>query len=140
MPRFLGIDFGLARVGLSISDSSGAIAHPLWTIPWVDEDKLVEEIVVIIMMRKISVVVIGNPISLNGKVSQMSKEVELFSKKLSIVLPKGVSINLFDERLSTKEAERVIKECGGKPSIEKNAVDAVSAAIILQAFLETVNG
>ncbi len=135
MPRYLGIDFGASRVGLALSDSDGIIAQPYGAIEWSDTDDLIEQIAEIITEKRVEIIVIGHPIHLSGESSEMSRKVEDFAKLIGRRLP-DKKLVLVDERLSTKQAEAAIREGGGKPSLNKEAVDTVAAAIILQSYLE----
>lgn len=139
MPRYLGIDFGLTRVGLAISDPSGTIAQPLKAITFDNFKDLIEQIVAIIDEKGISHIVIGNPLHLSGENSEMSDVVKKFSENLSNSIP-NIKLSFIDERFSSKEARRTISECGGKPSMSKGQVDAISAALILSIYLEKADG
>jgi putative holliday junction resolvase len=135
MPRCLGIDFGLTRVGLAVSDKEGIIAQPIGVIIWKTPEELISEIKKIVTNRAIEVIVIGNPIHLSGDQSEMSLLASEFAKKLHNEFNE-MKIVLLDERLSSAQAARCLREAGEKPGRNKPALDAISASLILQSFLE----
>ena len=78
----------------------------------------------------------GLPLSLNGKVGPQAKRVQGFLKALRRQAPLPVAT--MDERFSTAEAERLLRQAGRKPSLHKGDVDAAAAAVILQEYLDTL--
>jgi len=136
MSRVLGIDYGLARIGLAISDPERIIAQPWRTIPCSKSDRLMEEFASIVADMEIDTVVIGHPIHLSGDESEMSRAVDRFAERFREKFP-TLRIVLRDERLSSVEASAAIRDMGGSPSRDKARIDAVAAALILQAFLES---
>jgi len=133
--RCLGIDFGLARVGLALSDPEGIIASPLKAIEWSDIHVLVTEIAEIISEKAVGTIVIGDPIHLSGEDSEISDQARAFAKILAERFP-DLKIVHIDERLTTKQAERTLREAGIRTGHNKATVDAVAASLILQTYLD----
>lgn len=139
--RLLGIDYGLARIGLALSDERKIIASPFVTFQAskrLEETllRLVEEIRRIEKEQgcSISEVVVGIPLKLNGQVGLMADEVKLFAEKLGTHL--SCPIRLWDERLTSLQAERSLRSGNIRGPRTKELVDKVTAAIILQSYLD----
>lgn len=142
--RILGIDYGMARLGLAISDERKLIATPLET--FVAEKKteqtakkLAEWILNLEKTKacKIEEIVIGLPLMMSGRVGLSADEVKHFVSLLSEILP--IPIHLWDERLTTVQADRSLREGNFSRKKRSKMVDTVSAAIILQNFLDLKN-
>jgi putative holliday junction resolvase len=130
----LGIDYGRARIGVAISDEVGLLAHPLETISsGADAVKRISEIV---RDRKIDTIVVGMPKTLKGEHGLAAEEVSAFVEKLrSTVTARVVT---WDERLSTAEAQRALREAGKNTRQSRRYVDQVAAQIILQGYLDSL--
>lgn len=132
--RVLGLDHGDRRIGVAISDSLGMLAYPIQYIDIKDESNGFNEIRSLIEEYKVSKIVVGVPVSLDGSIGPQAKRATYFTKLLSEHT--DVPVVVVDERLSTKEAERKIKE-GGRRSVERGDVDSAAAAVILQSYLDS---
>ena len=133
--RAVGIDLGEKRIGVAISDSGGSLATPYEVVTRTgsrDEDH--RRIKAIVEEVEAEIVVVGLPLSLDGtegKAAQGARqEAEAIGQTIS------VPIELHDERLTTLEAERILKEQGLDAAERRNVVDKVAAAILLQAWME----
>ncbi|MDO8561107.1 MAG: Holliday junction resolvase RuvX [bacterium] len=126
--RYLGIDYGKKRTGLSISDEGGSIAFPHKTIP--GSEKLITALKETIEKEKIGKIIIGLPIPFGGGESKQLLEVKKFASllKKEINLP----IEFENEVLTTKMAVR--------NGISAENLDKASAAIILQSYLDKERG
>jgi putative Holliday junction resolvase len=140
--RYLGIDFGLARVGIALSDETKIIASPLKVMPAskkLEETviKLTNEITELSKLNRcqITKIIIGLPLKMSGKQSMMSDEVRHFADLLG--KHTGIEIVLWDERLSTLQADRALREFDLNRKKRAAVVDAVTASIILQAYLDS---
>lgn len=134
--RCMGIDFGLARVGLAISDPSRTIASPSKVVAAEDAISRVKELV---DERGITEIVVGVPLNMDGSMSQMGEEVISFVAQIRAVV--DVPVVTRDERLSTVEAERALNEVDSparRRNRAKGRVDSAAAAIILQSYLDGV--
>ena len=132
MSRALGIDYGLARVGISISDPMRIIAKPLLTLD--NNDKLIEELGGLLDLHEISDIIVGYPLGMKGQITEQTKKVDDFIDKLdnSFQIP----ITKIDERLSSVSAKESLIKQGIKTGFNKARIDDTSAAIILQEFLD----
>jgi len=135
--RKAGIDFGTVRIGVAISDQLGIIARGL---PFVAAGSSLEESAERIYAAlkpflPLDCVVIGNPLHLNGKDSPMSLQVKelapLLAKKL------GTTSILWDERLTTAQVERTLKEAEMNRKKRAAVIDSLTAAAILQNYLNS---
>lgn len=132
--RYLGLDYGTKTCGASISDSTGLIAISLEVIRYNSSEELFSKLKKIIEEKKISKIVLGNPLNLNGTLSKRSEETIKFKE----LLEKEFNIEVFmqDERLSTIEAERILLTNNTKRKDRKKVIDKMAAVIILQTYLD----
>ncbi len=132
---YIGIDFGLRRIGLARSDPTGMIATAYKTIMYKSIKTAIDEIITDIEEFGIYGVVVGYPISLSGgSTGEWCRMVDDFIAKLQKSW-KG-PIYKIDERFSSAEAENMIHRHGKKIGRKKEKVDRMAAAIILQRFLD----
>jgi len=133
--RTLGIDYGRKRFGLAISDGLGITAQPLGVVENTGPKETMEEIAGIVAENGVDAVVVGLPLNMDGSVGPKAREVQEFCKALSEAL--GIAVETFDERLTTVEAERRLKETGATRRKRRRKVDVVAAQIILQTFIDS---
>ena len=129
--RSLGLDIGSRRIGVAISDPLGVSAHPIGILEDVDPPGL-RDYVEGKAREGVSVVVVGLPLTPRGEEGRQAAIARGYARPLEDI--KGVEVVLWDERLSTVEAEKRLKEAGH--SLRGKNVDAQAAAIILQSYLE----
>lgn len=132
--RYLGIDYGRRRIGVALSDPTGLIAQPLTTLTVTGIDKAAAEIARLAGDNEVVGVVVGIPTSMSGKPSETSQEVEKFMAVLKKLL--DIPIHGEDERLSSHTAEQILHAHGKHIKGHKETIDRISAAIILQSFLD----
>ena len=137
MDRTVGIDYGRARVGVAVSDPLAVFASPLETAP---SAKIIESLQNYASREHVIRFVVGYPLNLNGRPAEALSDVEGFLKKLSKAFP-GVEIVKEDERFTSVLAHRAMIDGGMKKSErrKKESVDRISAAIILQSYLDRTN-
>lgn len=126
--RYLGLDYGKKRIGLALSDEEGKIAFPLSQLSALGFQLTAKRIQEIIAQKGVEKIVVGVPITFGGKESAQTVEARSFGKKLGSAVQLPVEFE--NEMLTTKMALR-----GG---IAKNRIDAASAAILLQSYLDRV--
>lgn len=134
--RFLGMDYGSVRIGLSVSDPLKIIAQGFKTIP--NNDSSLDEIISILAEQNIEKIIIGNPLNLKGEVSTKAEEVNAFVKKLQERT--SLEVILLDERFTSVMAQRSIISMGTKKKQRQNnkgKVDEIAAAILLQGYLDS---
>ncbi len=133
--RVLSLDLGEKRIGVAVSDPTGTIVTPVNAIVRKDsEEKDVKSVLELVTLYGPGTIVIGLPITLSGRLGQTARLVQDFISALS--LKSSIPIVPQDERFSTVEAERLLREGGHVPSREKGLRDSASAAIILQSYLD----
>lgn len=134
MDRIIGIDYGRKRVGVAVSDPLGIFASALETVP---AAKIVEYLKNYTSKEKVGRFVVGYPMNLNNKPAEAAKDVDVFLKVLKKQFPE-IPVTLEDERFTSQLAMKAMIAGGVKKSDrrEKGSVDKVSAAIILQTFLD----
>ena len=132
--KILALDIGSVRTGVAISDALGLLAHPLKTLKWVNKEVLLKEVKDLTAENKVSVLVIGVPYTMKGTESEQTKNVLDISDFLKNAL--DVKIELQDERLTTKLAENMLKDVNKKASKNREIIDQIAAANILQTYLD----
>lgn len=134
MDRILGIDYGRARVGVAQSDPLQLFASPLETVP---AAKIIDYLQKIASVEKVVRFVVGYPMNLDGRPSEAAADVDAFLVRLREAFP-DVPVELEDERFTSVLAHRAMIDGGMKKSQrrDKASVDRISAAIILQSYLD----
>lgn len=133
--RFLGIDHGDSRIGLAISDELGCFAHPYRTLQ--SSARVVEEIRAIVEREQISGIVLGLPKNMDGTLGPAAAKVKLFAQQLAQVVP-TVKVLFWDERLTTREAQRALHDAGKNAKQSKKMIDQVAAQILLQNYMDSL--
>ena len=135
--RIMGLDYGTKTVGVAISDEMMITAQPVETIVRERANKLrktYQRIEELISQNDVEKIVIGKPLNMNGTEGEMVQLMREFSQELS--RRTGLKIIEVDERLTTSEADRILKETGVAISGRKEHIDKMAAAIILQTYLD----
>ena len=134
MDRIVGIDYGRKRVGVAVSDPLRIFASALDTVP---SAKIIEYLQQYAAHEPIERFVVGYPMNLNGRPSEAAKDVDAFLNRLRRVFP-AIPVTLEDERFTSVLAHRAMID-GGLRKMDrrdKAAVDKVSAALILQTYMD----
>jgi len=133
--RTLGLDVGDRRIGLAISDPNGRIAVPLRTLHRTAQDSAFDAIAALVAEEDVEAVVVGLPLSLDGSTGPQAESVQEFVRQLLPAI--NVPVTLWDERLSTVQAEQMLRR--DRPASRKGKAeqDALAAAIILQGYLDS---
>ena len=131
--RILGIDYGDARTGLSISDPSGFLAGSPSVIHEWNYAKLVDKLVAFIQENKIEEIVLGHPKNMDGTVGPRAEKCETLAKELEERT--GLHVVLWDERRTTVSAAAILADNDTFGAKRKERLDSVSAAVILESFL-----
>ena len=134
MGRILGIDYGERRCGVALSDPTQLIATPYSVIEWKGLRSLLGEIERISKEQEIERVVVGMPLNMNGTQGLMANTVREFVNVLGKQL--AIPVLTWDERLSTRTAEKALLEAGTSRAKRKKLVDKIAAQILLQAYLD----
>ncbi len=131
--RLLGIDHGEKHVGLSLCDLTWTIASPFKVL---SKSELLQQFQKLITQENIVAAVIGWPVNMNGTVGPQCEKVEQFSEKLTKVC--NIPFCAWDERLSTMAVHRTMIEADLSRKRQREVVDKMAAAYMLQGFLESL--
>lgn len=133
LSKYLGIDFGIKKSGVSISDSNKLISFPLETI---ETKNLLDYIRQISIDENIEIVVIGKPLRLNNEIHDLEEEIVKFIKSLKNYLP-NIQVERIDERFTSKISKQIIinSGVGKKNRRDKLIIDKISASLILESYL-----
>lgn len=131
--RFLGIDHGTRRVGLAYGDDIG-VATPLPALASNDAGKRWADLAAVLKERRITDVVLGLPLNMDGSSGPKAKEVEAFAQKVHAEFK--LSVHLVDERLTSYEAESTIPPSKRRAVRKTGLIDSRAATIILQDFFD----
>ncbi len=135
--RIIGIDYGDSKIGIAVSDPFGWIAQGVETIKWKDDiNKPIDRIKCLIDEYGAEKCVVGYPLNMNGTIGTRGEKTSEF---ISLLTDKtGVEVIKWDERLTTKAANRVMHEMGTKTSKKKHVEDQIAAVYILQGYLDSI--
>jgi len=134
--KLIGLDVGSKTIGVAISDAFGWTAQGLTTIRWHESDirsadaslkKIIDE-------HDISKIVIGLPKHMNGSIGERGEKSEIYGKHMEKTFQ--IPVVLWDERLSTMAAERVLLEADVSRKKRKKVIDKIAASMILQSYLD----
>jgi putative holliday junction resolvase len=134
-PRYLGLDVGNRRIGVAVSDELGLTAQPVLTLERRHNQR--DDLRSLARLaRRFTVVgiVVGNPVHLSGDLSPQAAKTQAFAAELGELT--GLPIHLWDERLTSREAHRILYEAGHARQEHRKVVDQVAATLILQSFLD----
>tara|TARA_B100001250_G_scaffold367203_1_gene349114 strand:- start:572 stop:985 length:414 start_codon:yes stop_codon:yes gene_type:complete len=133
--KFLGIDYGKKRIGLSITDDNKIISSPLDTVSTVDVFSFLDNF---FQREEIELIVIGMPKRLNNTDNLISKDIRLFSKKITKKFQ--IPVHFIDERYTSKIASTIIISSHLKKMKrrDKKIVDKISASLILETYLNLI--
>jgi putative Holliday junction resolvase len=133
--RVLGLDLGSKRIGVAVSDSSETIASPVTVIQrsrrLSDDHANIRRIA---DDEEAELIVVGLPITMAGEIGPAARSVTEESEAIGVAT--GRPIELFDERMTTVTADRVLKEASLSATARRQFVDKVAAAVMLQTWLD----
>jgi len=132
--RILAIDYGSRRMGLAVSDALGITAQGLETLERKNKRSDFARLERVIREYQVTEIVLGNPLRMSGEEGAQSRKVAEFAQELRrhFKLP----VTLFDERLTSSEANRLLRESQVSLQKRTQAVDRMAATLILQSFLQ----
>jgi putative Holliday junction resolvase len=132
--RYLGVDLGTRRIGVALSDELGLTAQALPTLEPRTEDDAVDAIRALIDRHGVREVVVGLPKNMNGTLGPAAEKALAFARRLE----EGgdAKVTLWDERLTSRAAERLLIEADVRRAKRRRALDQMAAVLILQGFLD----
>lgn len=137
--RIMGLDYGSKTVGVAISDSLGITAQGIETIERKEENKLrqtLARIEALVKEYEVEKIVLGFPKNMNNTIGERAKKSLELKEKLERRI--GVPVIMWDERLTTVEAERTLIESKVRRENRKKYVDKIAAVFILQGYLDSL--
>jgi len=139
--KYLGIDFGLRRIGIAVSDESKSYAFQREHL--LNEKDIFEKLIKLIKSENVSDIIIGYPLKFNLEKTHSTDDVDKFKTTLENFLKKytlNCEIHFLDERLTSSLAQYSLNNSGlsKKKRQEKGLVDSIAAQIILQDYLDTI--
>ena len=132
--KIMSIDYGDVRTGIAISDIRGILASPLCVIKESYQPKLVDKIIELINENKIEKIVIGLPRNMDGSYGYRCDDCKSLGQAISEKI--NINIEFEDERLTTVMAHNILSDNNVRGAKRKQTVDAVSAVMILQSYLD----
>ena len=130
----LGLDIGLKRVGIAGCDGTGLIATGITTLVRSSFDRDVAYLRELVSQRRVQILVAGLPYSLSGELGAQARQVQKYANRLARALE--LPLEYVDERLTSVEAEELMKVAGISVSQNKGSIDRKAAALILQQWLD----
>ncbi len=133
--RVMAIDYGDARTGIAVSDPLGLLAGETFVITQWDAQALAETILQEARAREVGTLVLGLPKNMDGTEGPRAEKARAFGDLLA---QGGIPLVFWDERRTTVDAHRILHANGKREKKHKATVDAVAAALILEAYLGSV--
>jgi len=133
--RVLGIDYGEKRIGLALSDALRAVATPLETVDGTSPKLATRRIREILAEHGVTEIVVGLPLHMNGDFGEVAEAATAFGDKVGKQVP-GLTVHMWDERMSSAEAERALRLGDAKAGKKKQVRDQLAAQLILQSWLD----
>ena len=132
--RILALDYGSVRIGLALSDPTGTLARPLPFLPAKGDAKLAREIRALAEKEGAELILLGLPRHMNGSLGEAADKVRAFAAVLRANTK--IPVQLVDERLSTVQASRQLREAGRDSRAQRPRIDSKAAAVLLQGYLD----
>jgi putative Holliday junction resolvase len=135
--RFMGLDFGDKRIGIAVSDDQGQIAMPKDTLQRSGKVKYIERLAELADQENVGEILVGMPVSMDGSHGPQAQKVMQFVQRLRQRVE--IPVVVWDERLTTVAAERILIEGNLSRSRRRRVIDKVAAAYMLQSYLDFRN-
>ena len=136
--RTMSLDLGSHTIGVAVSDYTGLIANGVETIRRTSPERDFLRLGELLAQWEAEEVVLGYPKNMNGTIGERARLTEEFADELRRRFP-GIQVVLWDERLSTVEAERVLIDADLRRKKRRNVIDMMAAVVILQSYLDNKN-
>lgn len=136
--RILALDLGKSRIGLAISDELGITAQGIETLERTRLREDLNRLAELAAERGVTLFLLGNPLHMSGREGRQVEFAREFGERLS--RHTGLPVRFWDERLTTVEAGRVLRESGVSSRKRAKAVDRLSAVLLLESYLDSLGG
>ena len=134
--RILALDLGSRRIGLAVSDELGLTAQGLPTLRRTTKQHDFDSLGRVIAEYGVERVVVGHPVNMNGSEGPSARQAALFARTLAKRC--SLPVALWDERLTTRQAQRVLRESGVGLTKRTQAIDRMAAVLILQSYMDSL--
>lgn len=132
--RILALDYGTRRIGLAISDELGLTAQGLETLERTNIREDLARLAALVREKSVRLILMGDPVRLSGRAGSHAEEVRRFAQQLE--RRTGLPVRFWDERLTTVQANRLLREAGVGSGERRQAVDRLSAVLLLESYLD----
>lgn len=134
--RIMALDLGTRTIGVAVSDVTGLIANGIETVRRTSPERDFSRLEQLVVQWEIGEIVLGYPKNMNGTIGERAKVSEQFAEELKHRFP-GISVVLWDERLSTVAAERILIDADLQRKKRRKVIDMMAAVVILQNYLDS---
>lgn len=134
--RIMGLDLGTRNIGVAVSDEMCLFSHPRETIQRISDDKAIDRIADMARGSGVETIVIGLPVNMDGTEGERAIASRRFAEKIE--RRGGFTVVLWDERLSTKEAEDILIKASVRRNKRRKVIDKMAAQVILQNYLDSI--
>ena len=149
--RIMAVDYGDARTGVAVSDESATLSGDAWVINSRCENETAQLLTDEVKKRGVSYIVVGHPKNMDGSIGPRAEKSERFAELLSSLcavdigngngsVSHDIKVVLWDERMTTMSAHRVLNDVGKFGKKRKKTIDAVAASMILESYLDHLKG
>jgi putative holliday junction resolvase len=130
------LDLGRRRIGVAVTDAAGMVAHPVGVVERRSMKRDLDAIAAMLRDREVTTFVVGLPLNMDGSEGPAARAARRFADQLAAALK--VEVEMFDERLTSFEAEERLKRMPVKKSARKPAIDAMAATVILEGWMQSL--
>ena len=134
--RILALDHGTRRIGVAVSDELKMIAQPIEFIPAEPFTAFLDRLKVLIREKEVELILIGMPRNMDGSYGEAARRVREFITVLQEAVP--IPLKVWDERLTSRQAERLLIEGNVGRKDRKGKIDKTAAALLLQSYLDSL--
>ena len=134
--RVIGFDVGDRRIGVAVSDPLGYTAQPLFTLHRTTHRADLKAVARVLRKHDAAEAVVGNPLYMSGDQSPQAAKAQAFAEELRSEF--GLTVHLWDERLTSSQANKILIQGGVRRDKRKEKVDKMAAAILLQSYLDGI--
>jgi putative holliday junction resolvase len=132
--RICALDLGAVRIGVAISDELRLLAHPRGALAAKPRPKMLDALKDLVREENVKRIVVGFPLDMRGTEGEAARRARLLAQEIADAT--GIEVELFDERLTTVEAQRALTASGLKREKARARIDEAAAVTILQAWLD----